>query len=47
MIKIESIELHISNHCNLCCRGCSHMTPLEEKGFINLEDTINSFNILR
>lgn len=37
MITVESLEIHVSNHCNLSCRGCSHISPLEEKEFLNEE----------
>lgn len=47
MITVESLELHVSNHCNLSCRGCSHLTPLESPCFINLDETIKSLNLLK
>lgn len=37
MIIVESLEIHVSNHCNLSCRGCSHISPLEKKEFLNEE----------
>jgi len=27
---IQSLEYHITNHCNLNCAGCSHFSPLSE-----------------
>lgn len=47
MIYIESLELHVSNHCNLSCRGCSHLTPLESPCFIDLNTTLASLKILK
>lgn len=38
MITVESLEIHVSNHCNLSCRGCSHISPLEQKKFLNEEN---------
>ena len=38
MITVESLEIHVSNHCNLSCRGCSHISPLEKKEFLNEEN---------
>lgn len=47
MIVVESLELHVSNHCNLHCRGCSHLSPLESPSFIDLNKTIKSLNLLK
>ena len=38
MITVESLEIHVSNHCNLSCRGCSNISPLEKKEFLNEEN---------
>lgn len=38
MIKVESLEIHVSNHCNLSCRGCSHISPLENYSFIDIDN---------
>ncbi len=47
MIVVESLEIHVSNHCNLSCRGCSHLTPLEKKCFMDINKTIQSLNLLK
>lgn len=47
MIKVESLEIHVSNHCNLSCKGCSHISPLEKKKFIDQEEMIETLKILR
>lgn len=31
-----SVEIHISEHCNLNCAGCSHYSPLAEHKFCDL-----------
>jgi MoaA/NifB/PqqE/SkfB family radical SAM enzyme len=31
------IEVHITEHCNLNCRSCSHFSPLAEKLFLSPE----------
>ena len=28
------LEVHLAEHCNLNCKGCSHFSPLAEKEFI-------------
>lgn len=35
---IESLEYHITDHCNLNCAGCSHFSPLAEPWFVDPED---------
>lgn len=40
MITVESLEIHVSNHCNLSCRGCSHILPLEKTKFLNEENSV-------
>lgn len=46
MIKVESLEIHVSYHCNLSCKGCSHMTPLESKQFINEREIFKTLRTL-
>jgi len=29
------LELHLTDHCNLNCRGCAHFCPIAEKWFAN------------
>lgn len=43
MITVESLEIHVSNHCNLSCRGCSHISPLEKEEFL---DEKNAYLVL-
>jgi len=30
-------EVHLTEHCNLNCKGCSHFSPLAEKEFMDVE----------
>ena len=46
MIKVESLEIHVSYHCNLSCKGCSHMTPLENEKFIDEYEIYDTLKIL-
>ncbi|UKI26776.1 MAG: hypothetical protein L6V91_08560 [Bacilli bacterium] len=48
MITVESLEIHVSNHCNLSCRGCSHISPLEKKRiFLNEEKYVFGFKKIK
>lgn len=44
--KIKRLELHIARHCNMSCRGCSHLAPLASSNYINEDITIQSLKIL-
>lgn len=46
MIIVESLEIHVSYHCNLSCKGCSHMSPLENETFINEEEIYDNLKVL-
>lgn len=35
--KIKSIEIHLSEHCNLNCRSCDHFSPLAKPSFYDLK----------
>ena len=38
-LKLYSfLEIHIVDHCNLKCEGCSHFSPIADPWFISLED---------
>ena len=47
MIFVNSIELHASYHCNLSCRNCMHMSPLEKKQFISRESLIKDLKQIK
>jgi len=47
MISINSLELHVSYHCNLSCKHCMHMSPLEKLSFLSKEQLINDLNQLK
>lgn len=32
------LQLHITDHCNLNCKGCAHFSPIAEERFIDLDD---------
>jgi hypothetical protein len=35
---LSYLELHLADHCNLNCKGCSHFSPLAEKRFADLNE---------
>ena len=34
---LSYLEIHLVDHCNLNCKGCSHFSPLSPKWFIELD----------
>ena len=39
--SIETLEIHIVEHCNLLCKGCVHFSPLAKEEFLSLEEFRN------
>ncbi len=35
---LKYLELHLTDHCNLNCRGCSHFSPLADKWFASIDE---------
>lgn len=35
---IPLIEYHLTNHCNLNCKGCAHFAPIAEPWFANINE---------
>ena len=31
--RLESVEVHLADHCNLNCKGCGHFSPISERTF--------------
>lgn len=46
IIWTKAIEINATRHCNLSCRGCSHLSPLEEHSELQPEEIKNSLSIL-
>lgn len=44
---IPRVEMHVADHCNLNCKGCTHYAPIFDKNFPDLDDCINSIQILK
>lgn len=45
-VNIESLELSISYHCNISCKGCSHCSPLFKEEYFDIYKEIESLKIL-
>ncbi len=37
-LKLLNFEVHITDHCNLNCKGCYHFSPLSEENFLSVEE---------
>jgi hypothetical protein len=35
---LSYLELHLTDHCNLNCKGCGHFAPIADKWFADLHD---------
>lgn len=38
MIKLEILELHVANTCNLACESCSHFSNSGHRGILTVDD---------
>jgi organic radical activating enzyme len=37
-IRVESLEVHVTEHCNLRCRGCDAMSPYNYTFFLSVDE---------
>lgn len=44
---LPQVEMHIANHCNLNCKGCTHYSPIFEKSFPDFDQQIKDIKILK
>lgn len=44
---LSYLEFHLTDHCNLNCKGCGHFAPLSEELFADLSNYKNDLNILK
>lgn len=42
-LSLLNFEVHITDHCNLNCRGCIHFSPLSEESFLSIEEFKKDF----
>lgn len=40
------LEIHAAEHCNLCCAGCTHFSPLAKEEFCDIELTASAISKL-
>lgn len=45
-IENEACEINVAEHCNLRCRGCSHMSPVLPKQFVDPDEVYRDLSIL-
>lgn len=43
---LNFLEVHLVDHCNLNCKGCSHYSPLSPEHFMDINKFEKNFNIL-
>jgi MoaA/NifB/PqqE/SkfB family radical SAM enzyme len=36
--KLLEFEIHVTTHCNLNCKSCSHFSPLQKEEFIDVDE---------
>lgn len=46
-IVTESMEIHITEHCNLKCRDCCNMSPFNAKTFMSLDDVRHTCDFVK
>lgn len=46
IIYSETCELNVVHHCNLSCRGCSHLSPVSKKHYMNPAKALEDLSIL-
>jgi len=44
---LPQAEMHVSDWCNLNCRGCTHFSPIFEKNFPDIEDRIKDVQAMK
>lgn len=45
-VVLPQAEMHIADHCNLNCKGCSHFSPIFEKGFPEYDLVVQDISLL-
>ncbi|WP_305113960.1 radical SAM protein [Thomasclavelia cocleata] len=43
----KTLELHVTDHCNLNCKSCSHYAPIADEFYISLEELEKYYNIIK
>jgi organic radical activating enzyme len=45
-IRNSSCEINVAEHCNLSCKGCSHLSPVLPKHFVSPAEVLTDLSIL-
>lgn len=45
-VELRYLETHLTDHCNLNCKGCGHFAPLADKWFADVESFKKDMNRL-
>lgn len=45
--ELESVDIHMAEHCNLGCYSCNHFSPLAKEEFADLETTTKDLTRLK
>ena len=43
----KTLELHVTDHCNLNCKSCSHYAPVADEYYISLEELEGYYNNIK
>src|SRR5215510_8441901 len=46
-LKVQSLEVPVTQHCNLRCAACDHGSPLLGKSFLDLEQFAQDLTVLK
>ena len=45
--RLDYLEFHIADHCNLNCKGCAHLSNIAEPSFADYDQFVKDMNRLR
>lgn len=45
-IRNAACEINVVEHCNLSCRGCSHLSPIAPKYFVDPQSLLRDLTML-
>ena len=43
----KTLELHVTDHCNLNCKSCSHYAPIADEFYISLRELEQYYNNIK
>ncbi len=45
-LHTHGVEVNVSHHCNLSCRGCAHLSPVMAKQYASPEQILRDLSVL-